>query len=526
MPRTVITNKGQTLVVVKVMGTGAFGTASAVKKRDGTMLCLKEVNVRNADAKTKESVLQEVQLMKETCNHPNIVHLCGSWVDHRCMYILMELCVNALDKVIEEHSLAKKRFTAGKVKQWLEDLTDAVRYLHDVLKIMHRDIKPANILLDSLGTLKLADFGLGKKLGVDGLALTYVGTPLYMSPEQCTGHSYTKAADVWALGVVFYELMSGHTPWETSGQCLRNIRELIQCIRDSTPDYEPLKALYPSDLIKTTRWMLQKTVSKRATAAQIVALVSMRAPPDLGLSILPGMLPAGVSTGTEEEEEAAPSPAAPSPAAPLLSETAKTLPEEIVADDVTTTLDRRAALLADAARFIQRDFRASIEKRRTRQQELQSPVEYKPLYPMDRHRCPPLPTQQQVNEQVAEKASMIQKAVRMSLNPQAETHRSPYPQAGSAPFEAVGAQPRPHEPARHPLAGLRDQGGAQPGRRSRRPAPRRGASYHSHPTASCAAGTDPPSRGVGLRERERESMPYTARRESAPASPPAFSSTV
>ena len=448
MPRIVITNKGQTLVVVKVMGTGAFGTASAVKKRDGTMLCLKEVNVRNADAKTKESVLQEVELMKETCNHPNIVHLCGSWVDHRCMYILMELCVNALDKVIEEHSLAKKRFTAGKVKQWLEDLADAVRYLHDVLKIMHRDIKPANILLDSLGTLKLADFGLGKKLGVDGLALTYVGTPLYMSPEQCTGHSYTKAADVWALGVVFYELMSGHTPWETSGQCLRNIRELIQCIRDSTPDYEPLKALYPSDLIKTTRWMLQKTVSKRATAAQIVALVSMRAPPDLGLSILPGMLPTGVSTGTEEEEEAAPSPAAPSPAAPspaapLLSETAKTLPEEVVADDVTTTLDRRAALLADAARFIQRDFRASIEKRRTRQQELQSPVEYKPLYPMDRHRCPPLPTQQQVNEQVAEKASMIQKAVRMSLN----RRRKPTAPLLPRPVPRL-SKPSAHNPAR------------------------------------------------------------------------------
>ena len=112
------------------------------------------------------------------------------------------------------YAKTKRRFMESKVIYFLQELASALRYCHEDLRIMHRDIKPANILLDQLGTLKLADFGLSKSLDPStDLAKTYVGTPLYMSPEQCAGQPYSFSADMWSLGVVAYELMALRSPW-------------------------------------------------------------------------------------------------------------------------------------------------------------------------------------------------------------------------------------------------------------------------------------------------------------------------
>src|SRR6185369_18007651 len=96
---------------------------------------------------------------------------------------------------------------------------DAVQHAHD-LGIVHRDLKPSNVLFDEKGTPKVTDFGLAKR--TDGADLTQtqavMGTPAYMAPEQARGDTkfVTPAADVYALGVILYECVTGTRPFDAA----------------------------------------------------------------------------------------------------------------------------------------------------------------------------------------------------------------------------------------------------------------------------------------------------------------------
>lgn len=92
-------------------------------------------------------------------------------------------------------------------------------YLYDELNMIHRDLKPSNILLNSLGEVKLCDFGDSVEL-INSKAGSVVGTIGYMAPERVQGHHYTITSDVWSLGVTMMELATGLFPLAHVGECL------------------------------------------------------------------------------------------------------------------------------------------------------------------------------------------------------------------------------------------------------------------------------------------------------------------
>jgi serine/threonine protein kinase len=104
-----------------------------------------------------------------------------------------------------------RKLPEKQVKRYICDITEALEYLHSKdCPILHRDIKPENLLIDGEGNCKLADFGSSNKM--DGVRKSYVGTPEYMPPEIAEFKPHGIKADLWNLGMLIYELLTGNTP--------------------------------------------------------------------------------------------------------------------------------------------------------------------------------------------------------------------------------------------------------------------------------------------------------------------------
>ena len=412
MPRTyIIPNEGKQLFVMGNLGKGQFGCAKTVKTEKGELFCLKEVNMRGKGETARQDAQKEVEIIKK-CNHPNIVKYYHLWFDRFGMFMVMELASNgSLHTIIQRHKKEGKFFTSLQVQHYLQQLASALAYIHVDLRIIHRDIKPENVLVGDLGELKLADFGLSKLLapGSD-LCATFLGSPLYMSPELCSGAEYSVAADIWATGCLLYEVMTLQSPWEAvieeSG--ISGIPALLKKIRESSPSYDVLISRYPPKIVRTVRWMLCKTVEKRATAEQLVDLLEIRDPPmknlrdtiDARRSISPTYVQDELEPVTHSEE-------------PVIQSAA--LKRQ-------ATLLEEAMNLVKAANVIQRSFRLSkqMQDQRFEIADKMVPATAKALRLMDRRpsqpvkrttdpRLPPLTAHNDASV-------VIQRAARLSLN--------------------------------------------------------------------------------------------------------------
>ena len=172
-------------------------------------------------------------------HHPNIVTIHAVRQAQGLHFFVMRL--------VEGRSLERVIRTEGPlpvpvVQAWLYQVGAALGYAHRH-GVIHRDIKPANILLDSFGSAIVTDFGIAKVASAPGLTMTgaTVGTPAYMSPEQCWSHELTGASDQYSLGIVAYEMLTGAPPF--SGPTLSVLRahteEEPPPLRDARPDCPP-----------------------------------------------------------------------------------------------------------------------------------------------------------------------------------------------------------------------------------------------------------------------------------------------
>lgn len=139
----------------------------------------------------------------------NIIQLYEVYTTKNNTYIITEMCEDGdLSKIIK-----KKRIQEQRAVQMIEQLVTG--YLEIYRKgMLHRDLKPANVFMKG-DILKIADFGFAMKVEDYRKTANYnVGSPLYMPPEALVNNKYSFKSDIWALGVIFFEMLTGKAPWK------------------------------------------------------------------------------------------------------------------------------------------------------------------------------------------------------------------------------------------------------------------------------------------------------------------------
>ena len=199
------------------IGVGGFGKVYKVRhKVSKNVFAIKVINKKKIiEHDLVEQIKLEVKIMYKL-NHDHILKLYNHYEDDDNFYLILQYCAKG-----QIYSLLKKegRFNEKIAAQYLRECISAVNYLHSLdPPIIHRDIKPENILLDSNGIVKLADFGWSNYFDDDSRRLTYCGTPEYLAPEMIKQSGHDKSLDVWNLGVLLFELLTGSPPFEGGNQ--------------------------------------------------------------------------------------------------------------------------------------------------------------------------------------------------------------------------------------------------------------------------------------------------------------------
>lgn len=145
-------------------------------------------------------------------NHPNIVQIYDIGVEQSTHFYAMELVEG---ETVDDRIFRQYRLPVPDAVRIIVHVCRGLQAAHDA-GIVHRDIKPANIILDSRNQAKLMDFGIALAQGTERLTSTggIIGTPEYMSPEQASGQAVTAQSDIYSLGIVFYEMLTGVVPFE------------------------------------------------------------------------------------------------------------------------------------------------------------------------------------------------------------------------------------------------------------------------------------------------------------------------
>src|SRR5262249_45315717 len=162
------------------------------------------------DPKTLKRFKQELILARQV-THKNVIRIFDLGTHEGVKFITMEFVEGRdLSAMLEE-----RRFSAVEAAQIVRQVCRALEAAH-AENVIHRDLKPQNVMIDASGRVLVMDFGLARSVEMSGLTQTgaVLGTPAYMSPEQAKGTALDERSDLFSLGIIFYELLTGETPFK------------------------------------------------------------------------------------------------------------------------------------------------------------------------------------------------------------------------------------------------------------------------------------------------------------------------
>lgn len=250
--------------IIKFIGKGAHSLVfKGIEKKSRRKVAIKVLKPSlGVDEKSLKRFLLELEVVIKL-SHPYIikVYAVGKSVEP---YIVMEYLKISLSSLLQGK---RGKFPKRDALKIVRRLAKALEYAHD-RGIIHRDIKPANILFRKTGHPVLVDFGVVKSLSSPSdftTTQTVLGTPHYMSPEQCRGEKVDGLSDIYSLGVVLFEMISGKLPY--------NGKSWAELCKQHTSPSIPLLPLKAKDCQPLIEMMMAKDKNMRIDAARVRTMI-------------------------------------------------------------------------------------------------------------------------------------------------------------------------------------------------------------------------------------------------------------
>ncbi len=196
------------------LGRGAFGVVYEARHTQlGRQVAIKQLPQSFAeDEEVRERFVAEAQMVA-SLEHPHIVPVYDFVESEGSRFLIMERCAGSVGDRFKEEGIVTDEACAAVLA-----CLAALDFAHEK-GLLHRDVKPENLMYDTKGVIKLGDFGIARDLGVETRRTAtgmIVGTPAYMSPEQCRGDDLTPASDVYSVAMMGYELLTGALPFPST----------------------------------------------------------------------------------------------------------------------------------------------------------------------------------------------------------------------------------------------------------------------------------------------------------------------
>jgi eukaryotic-like serine/threonine-protein kinase len=213
--------------ILEIIGTGAHGrVARAHDPMIGRLVAIKLFPKDLAKGEARLRFIQEARVVGQL-SHPSIITLHDMGIDEATQtpYLVMEfLDGQPLDRILEKGSIP-----FGKACAWAAEVAAALSVAHRK-GVIHGDVKPANMLITDDGRVKLMDFGMARLASRDSAATPLLGTPAYWCPEQIMGKPQDARSDLFSLGVVLYEMVTGKRPFDAE-----SLQGICSRVLSSTP---------------------------------------------------------------------------------------------------------------------------------------------------------------------------------------------------------------------------------------------------------------------------------------------------
>lgn len=247
-------------ILLERLGTGATSVvykAQNIKTRN--IVALKLIHKHLFSEKWfQERIQNEIEINK-ILTHPNIIRMLDYNLSDNQPFIAFEYVQGkSLSKIMEE----KKKIPLSETLEIWIQILEALDYAHQK-GIIHRDLKPDNILIKENKIVKITDFGISKRIDKTlNITQDFVGTPWYMSPEQIKNQKTDNRSDIYSLGVIIYQMLTGKLPFETS----ENIYAVFKAHMFDNPISANITAesfYIPPDIEKIIRKMIEKDPKKR-----------------------------------------------------------------------------------------------------------------------------------------------------------------------------------------------------------------------------------------------------------------------